>query len=343
MRNNPNNLNGGVDLYTCNGSRNFGGDWIHSTGMDRFSEFSVRSVQLRRGMNFFITNNEKDQHYGIPIENSKSSNPVVLWGGGYLAVNQSSHTLDLWKSIMERSNRKYYAFGLGVGPFNKGYEKLAYEVLSKLESPIYVRTKKDCELLAKLGLEAELSCDVTLLDPGLRNYLKLASQEKVNNLVWLPPFTEHHSTFPSLDKYLSSVHIGQEFVTSDTSTIFLDYSNRRFNHLVKSDHAYWKYYFPKRIRATSFLDVANNLQAAKNFVSGRLHPSLLALILGTPLNLIPNHHEFELLFELSNFNRLGNESENVFHLILNHTSLQRVVERGNRTFEALLERMKSHV
>ena len=333
----------GIDLYTYGGNGNFGDDWIHSTGIDKFSELGVTPVKLIKSKSFLKTHRMKSENYGDPIENSISSNPVVLWGGGYLASDQSSHTLDLWNRILQNSTQSFFAFGLGVGPFNKGSEKLAYEVLSRLESPIYVRTKKDCELLANLGLEAELSCDVTLLDPGLSDQWSLANQEKVNNLVWLPPFAEHWRPFSSLDEYLSSVLTGQRLVSPETSTIFLDYENIGFNPFVKSDYDYWKHYFPKRITANSFLGVAENLLRAKSFVSGRLHPSLLALLLGTPLHLIRNHHKFDLILELTNSSLSNDESIDDSRLTLNTTSLQNVIERGNSTLQNFLEGVKSHV
>ncbi len=326
----------GVEMYTWGGNGNFGDDWIRQIGLERLKELDVKMVSFKKRKNVFKKDQLDSYDFGAPIQHSESRKPLILWGGGYLATDQNTTTLEAWKSILDRNKRKIFTFGLGVGPFRNGTESLAHDVFSRMEIPINVRTIRDREILLNLGVAAELSCDVTLLDRGIRDNWNLEKKERRDNLVWLPPYANHWSAYATLEEYLEQILLAHRH-NSITSVNFLDYSTLGFNPLVNSDYKYWKDFFPKRITATTFRDVLEALASAKHFVSGRLHPSLLALLLDTPVLALPYHHKFDLIFEIATVTTGQSIDSSVDTMSLNRSALQEVIARGNKSLEKMLE------
>ena len=112
-----------------------------------------------------------------------------------IATDQNTETIERWIRHLSHNKFTVFAFGIGVGPIRSGTERLAHNLLSKFESPIYVRSQEDLSQLEKIDLEGSLACDPVLLMDLSK--LGLVERNETNSIHHFAPWDVH---WPILDK-----------------------------------------------------------------------------------------------------------------------------------------------
>jgi hypothetical protein len=274
-----------LEIYSWSGHGNLGDDWIASVASQLFPNAAYVKEKWC----------SYPYHWGrrcLSNSHSKKSRfPLVLWGGGWLASDQSEYnTVKRWKRHLSKSNKQgqpVFAFGVGLGPFSH-FMRDSKNLLGKLDRRIWVRTKED--LKHTLGKNVFLASDCTILDKSLpENHLK----PEWDYLIDFPAWSEHWlSARPwlTLEFYRETVLGVISKIPKNSKVAFLE--------AVKGDHLAWAELGFEVLVPQDISEMKAEVSKARNIITGRLHLGILGALLGKPTLALAYHHKFELLEEL---------------------------------------------
>ena len=330
-----------IHVYTWGGFNNFGDDWISEVGRKLLYEFTPK-FHNRLDTGSPLRKFRNDHSACVNDFHSDSGlSPLIIWGGGIFPFDISSSNVEKFTKIFSKSQRKVYAFGIGVGEIPIEHRKMAHNFYSRFQQPIYVRSQLDVDSLLSLGIEAILSCDVALLDPNLSEYKQMGKENSGFSTIILPKLKKISTENSYRENYFGKVMDIIRDNKTKSPIFFLNYGGRRGSIPHGNDSQFWKNEFPQRMSAPN-LDVFKSLAAdSEVFVSGRLHTSIFRLLTGKEVYSIAYQSKFALINEFSR--TITNESKKnvTSSLILCPESMDRVIERGKTALVALKKDLSS--
>jgi polysaccharide pyruvyl transferase WcaK-like protein len=312
-----------LGVFTWSGFGNFGDDLIRYAAIKLFDEFQLLELEERK---FYFRNEYKLRvHTNFLISrNFPTDIPLIFLGGGMIATDINASTITRWARHLTKHKGFKYAFGIGVGPFRDGTEKLAHALLNEFESPILVRTEEDLKMLWNLGIEGELACDPVLLlnIDELRLSINPKGKRSHDFYKW-----QNHWVNPKPFQYHE--HISQWLDRQPVSQeIRYKYQFLRKYLGSKDKKIQWA--------LTRYIDLIGNSQSIS---TSKLHTSITAGLLQVPQMYIPYNHKFDLLLELG-AKATSHESVN-YDQKFDSEMLYQVKLRGQNTLENLKERIYS--
>jgi hypothetical protein len=280
--------NANIDIFTWAGNGNLGDDWIYEVGSGIFpNSRAVREVWCKY-----------PSHWGTRclsvMHNQDSRNPILLWGGGWLASDQRQYrTLRRWRRHLQRakaSSRKVFGFGLGLGPFT--YDLANKDVvLNALAGKLWVRSVSD--LIVSAEANPKFASDCTLLQLN-----KLAAGPKAQKvwdyLICLPEYSSHwENQIEGLgnEKYFEIVDQIMSSIPPNSKIAFLE--------SVNGDLTDWQSNSYQVLRPESPREMREHIASATCLVTARLHPGLMAAMSGLSVIAIAYHHKFNILEEFA--------------------------------------------
>jgi hypothetical protein len=304
-------------LFAWEGYGNFGDDLLGTAARQLFSGLDLEPYYEKRKWftrSFALTTRNFQQNK-VPV---LSPGVLIFAGGGMIATDQNTETIERWIRHLSHNKFTVFAFGIGVGPIRSGTERLAHNLLSKFESPIYVRSQEDLSQLEKIDLEGSLACDPVLLMDLSK--LGLVERNETNSIHHFAPWDVH---WPILDKnsYLKLIKTW-ECNFPESKPLRYEYSsNFRWN------------VYEQGIVQNALSEHISEIRSAKNVASSRLHTSIVAGMLGVPQFCIPYGRKFKLL------NELGLKLSSPDHAIMNEVfdpyQMEKVISRGRRMLDSL--------
>lgn len=236
-----------------------------------------------------------------------------------------------------------FAFGIGVGNIAAENIELASKFYSKFVEPIYVRSQLDLETLHNMNIEAELACDVVLLDPNIHKYLATGLKSSNFNAVILPKLQKIKESEEFRNNYLDLALTHLRGYNSLNPTYFLDYKTGRRSFRHQSDARFWRNEFPNSIRSITVEEFMMHVSESDLFLSGRLHTSIFRLFTGKLAHVVPYQNKFELLKEFSKEILIGESSQSASYLVLDKDNLSLVVKRGEVALKSFRTNLASYV
>jgi polysaccharide pyruvyl transferase WcaK-like protein len=331
-----------IHVYTWGGFNNFGDDWISEVGRKLLHEFNPKFHNRLETKSPFHRFRSYRSDYVNDFHSDSGFSPLIVWGGGIFPFDISSSNIEKFSKIFSKSERKIYAFGIGVGEIPIENREMAHNFYSRFEQPVYVRSQQDLDALLGIGIEAILSCDVVLLDPNLSEYIQMGRNNSGFSSIILPKLKKISTDNNYRENYFGEVMDVIRDNKTKSSIFFLNYVQAGHSVRHGSDSKFWKNEFPQTISAPS-LDVFKGLVAdSEVFVSGRLHTSIFRLLTGREVYSIAYQSKFALINEFSR--TITNEPEKISSssLILCPESLDKVIERGKIALVALKKDLSSN-
>jgi polysaccharide pyruvyl transferase WcaK-like protein len=304
-------------LFAWEGYGNFGDDLLGIAARQLFSGLDLEPYYEKRKWftGSFTLATRNFQQIKVPV---LSPGVLIFAGGGMIATDQNTATIERW--IRHLSNKKFsvFAFGIGVGPIRSGTERLTRNLLSTFESPIYVRSQNDLTQLEKIDLEGSLACDPVLLINLSK--LGLVERKETNAVHHFAPWSSH---WPVLDKYSYQTLIKTwESDFSESKPLKYEYSSN-----------FKQSAYDQGIVQTALSKHISEIRSAKNIASSRLHTSIVAGMLGVPQFCIPYGRKFELLTELGL--RLSSADHAIMNEVFDPYQVEKVISRGRRMLDSL--------
>jgi hypothetical protein len=276
-----------VDLYTWSGHGNLGDDWIAEVSRKLFP--NGKAVREKISFNP-LRLGQRELVGGHP---SESKSPRVLWGGGWLASDQSNfNTVGRWcrhVNVAKSTGRRVVGFGLGIGPFVHHLAD-AQSLMHLLKGNLWVRSKSDLD--HHFG-ELVLSADCVFLDD--RDWAMEADKAIVewDYLIDFAPYNKHWS--------ISKPWLTEAFYKESVTRIVSNLQNKSrvaFVEAVRGDADYWIALGLPVVRPSTVSELISAVSSAESVISGRLHLGLMAAFLDKKILAFAYHHKFACLSEL---------------------------------------------
>lgn len=331
-----------VAIYGWSGNGNLGDDWLLDIGKSSMSQFAPVSLKERRNIS---PRRDVSKRYGLRRSCGRAVNPslpMVLWGGGWLAGDQSPEVLLRWRHHVGVREGPVFGFGLGIGPFWNGTSDIGADLLQKFASPVYVRTRIDLAALAELGLSGKLACDPALLagtvSPRAARPSSASTRDHV--VVSVPRYHSHWGTFANESDYRDFVVDNVARIAAGRAVVFLDMDHPRRG---TGDGRYWRRAFPSQLIPNAWDQAAALISGAAAVVAGRLHAGIMAAQLGVPVIALPYHHKFDALDEIGVPMLSPGERNSTKPAVADRGGMRFVAERGAECLTELITRLSSQM
>lgn len=310
-----------LGLFTWNGFENFGDDLINFAVTQLFNDYDLLHLSERKCLSQ-VKYRLRAQPNRLISRQIPENTPLIVCGGGMIASDVSSSTLTRWAMHLATHKGLKYTFGIGVGPFSPGTEKLAHSLLEQFESPILVRTVRDFEILWGLGIEGSLACDPSLIV----NLSELISRNSSRE-------ARSHDFYPWRGHWLNL----EEEDYHELMCAWFNESPK--SHKVEYRYSYMAKLFKPKEKTIehALIRYINLIANSQSVATSKLHTSIIAGLLEVPQTCIPYGHKFDLLLELG-INASTHGAMN-FDQKFSPDLLDQVKLRGNMALKILKERI----